>query len=38
VMAIVTTYGLDDDAFAAERSRWESWWRSGYPKAEPAQS
>jgi len=37
VMAIVTTYGLDDDAFEAERSRWESWWRSGYPKSEPAQ-
>ena len=37
VMAIVTTYGLDDESFAAERSRWESWWRSGYPESDPAQ-
>jgi uncharacterized protein YndB with AHSA1/START domain len=37
VMAIVTTYGLDDDSFNAERSRWESWWRSGYPVSDPAQ-
>ena len=36
-MAIVTTYGLDDEAFDAERSRWESWWRSGYPESDPAQ-
>ena len=36
-MAIVTTYGLDDDAFDAERSRWETWWRSGYPESDPAQ-
>ena len=37
VMAIVTTYGLDDESFDAERSRWESWWRSGYPESDPAQ-
>lgn len=36
-MAIVTTYGLDDDRFAAERDRWTGWWRSAYPEAEPAQ-
>ena len=36
-MAIVTTYGLDDEAFDAERSRWENWWRSGYPESDPAQ-
>ena len=32
-MAVVTTYGLDDDSLDAERSRWEDWWRSGYPKS-----
>ena len=32
-MAIVTTYGLDDDAFAALERRWSSWWREHYPPA-----
>lgn len=36
-MAILTTYGLDDEQFAIERDRWTSWWRSGYPDAVPAQ-
>ena len=36
-MAIVTTYGLDDDRFAAEQDRWTAWWRNAYPKSEPAQ-
>ena len=25
-MLLVTTYGLDDDAFAAVEHRWTSWW------------
>lgn len=29
--AIVTCYGLDDDRFAEEEDRWNSWWRGGYP-------
>ena len=37
VSAIVTIYGLDDDAFDGERRRWEAWWRSAYPDAQPAQ-
>jgi hypothetical protein len=36
-MAIVTTYGLADDAFTAEVERWSRWWHSGYPDAEAAQ-
>lgn len=32
-MAIVTTYGLDDDDFAALERRWTSWWREHYPPA-----
>lgn len=35
-MAVVTTYGLDDDAFAREQQDWEAWWRAAYPDAEPA--
>jgi hypothetical protein len=27
-MGLVTTYDLDDDAFAAAEARWSSWWRS----------
>jgi hypothetical protein len=30
-MAIVTAYGLDDDAFAALEDRWTAWWRERYP-------
>jgi hypothetical protein len=36
-MAIVTTYGLDDDIFASETERWTSWWQSAYPESVPAQ-
>jgi hypothetical protein len=36
-MAILTTYGLDEEQFAVESDRWTSWWRSGYPDAAPAQ-
>jgi hypothetical protein len=32
-MAIVTAYGLDDEAFAALEQRWTSWWREHYPPA-----
>jgi hypothetical protein len=30
-MAIVTAYGLDDDAFAALERRWRTWWEEHYP-------
>jgi hypothetical protein len=30
-MAIVTGYGLDDDAFAALERRWRTWWEEHYP-------
>ena len=33
-MAIVTTYGLDDDAFERQRTAWDTWWREAYPDAE----
>ena len=36
-MAVITTYGLDDAAFAPQRDVWTGWWRSGFPEAEPAQ-
>lgn len=32
-MAVVTTFGQDDEAFAATRDRFTAWWRSGYPDA-----
>ncbi len=35
-MAIVTTYGLDDDTFARERARWAMWWAADFPAAPPA--
>jgi len=35
-MAIVSTYGLDDDAFAREQDSWTAWWRAAYPDADPA--
>jgi uncharacterized protein YndB with AHSA1/START domain len=33
-MAIVTTYGLDDDVFERQRAVWGEWWRGAYPDAE----
>jgi hypothetical protein len=33
-MAIVSTYGLDDEAFEHQRSAWDAWWRERYPDAE----
>jgi len=30
---ILTTYGLDDDAFDRLRRRWEDWWMAAYPEA-----
>jgi hypothetical protein len=37
-MAIVTAYGLDDDAFAALEGRWRAWWEEHYPAtAAPSQ-
>jgi hypothetical protein len=37
-MAVLTTYGLDDTAFDALRSRWTSWWESVFdsPTVQPA--
>ena len=35
--AIVTSYGQDDDQFAAAVAEWVAWWRSGYPESEPPQ-
>lgn len=29
--AIITTYGLDDEAFTALRTRWANWWRENFP-------
>jgi hypothetical protein len=31
--AIVSTYGLGDEALAELRERWEAWWRQGYTSA-----
>jgi hypothetical protein len=36
-MAIVTTYGQDEDQFASTTRTWVDWWRSGYPDAEDPQ-
>jgi uncharacterized protein YndB with AHSA1/START domain len=33
--AILTTYGLDDDAFAALSRRWETWWTERFAPAAP---
>jgi uncharacterized protein YndB with AHSA1/START domain len=33
VMAVLTTYGLDDSTFEALRHRWTQWWRARYPEA-----
>jgi len=35
-MVIVSTYGLDDDAFAREQDAWTAWWRASFPDADPA--
>lgn len=32
-MAVLTTYGLDDSAFADLHARWSEWWRSSYADA-----
>jgi hypothetical protein len=37
-MAIVTTYDLDDEQFAAVREAWSTWWRASYPAAAEPQS
>jgi len=33
-MAVLTTYGLDDPAFADLAARWEGWWQQRYPSAD----
>lgn len=33
-MAVLTTYGLDDEAFAAVERRWTGWWVERYPAAD----
>lgn len=35
-MAVITTYGLNEASFAAEKERWSDWWTSAYPGAQPA--
>jgi hypothetical protein len=37
-MAILTTYGLDDESFAAARDEWAAWWRSTYPRSDEPQT
>ncbi len=32
--AIITTYGLDDEAFTALKANWTAWWDARYPKRE----
>ena len=34
-MLLVTTYDLDDDAFAATEQRWDAWW-SDLPRSTSA--
>ncbi|MEJ7705406.1 MAG: hypothetical protein WKF47_18015 [Geodermatophilaceae bacterium] len=37
-MAIVSTYGLDEDSFRRVRERWSQWWRTQYPgSADPVE-
>lgn len=36
-MAILTTYHQDDAALATTQERWDTWWRSHHPDAQPAQ-
>ncbi|WP_150131353.1 SRPBCC family protein [Caulobacter mirabilis] len=33
--AVLTTYGLDDDAFDAFQARWNEWWTTRYPDERP---
>jgi hypothetical protein len=33
---VITTYGMDDEAFAALRDRWSRWWRGRYDVIELA--
>ena len=33
--AVLTTYGLDDAAFAAFEGRWKAWWADRYPADRP---
>ncbi|MGH3454118.1 MAG: SRPBCC family protein [Nocardioidaceae bacterium] len=37
-MAILTTYDLDDERFAAVRDEWSTWWRATYPGASEPQT
>jgi len=36
-MAILTTYGVDDDGWDELRERWSAWFGAGYPDAEAPQ-
>ena len=27
---VITTYGLEDDAYGRMRDRWTEWWRGAY--------
>lgn len=33
--AVLTTYGLSDDAFHALETRWKAWWTARYPDERP---
>ncbi|MBA2512809.1 MAG: hypothetical protein H0V26_00540 [Solirubrobacterales bacterium] len=33
--AVLTTYGLDDETFAALQARWTAWWDDHYPEPDP---
>lgn len=35
-MAVLTTYGLDDAAFADLAARWDAWWEQRYPSDDGA--
>ncbi|MET1005462.1 MAG: hypothetical protein ABWX96_07925 [Propionibacteriaceae bacterium] len=37
-MAILSTYGLDDDQFSVQAEKWATWWRSAYPDADDPQT
>jgi hypothetical protein len=37
-MALLTTYGLDDQRFADVRDEWVAWWRSTYPRSDEPQT
>jgi hypothetical protein len=34
-MVVVSTYGLDDAAFAAVEDRWRTWWAAGFEDHSP---